>query len=82
MNLSVVQIGLNAQAAIGALRLSIMRLDPITEHEIVALPLRRRTLTPRVVRAGRDAQHTALRINRPTDLVRSHGFEDNVLIML
>ena len=39
LNLRVARIGLNARAAIGARRLSVLRVDVVAEHEIVSLSL-------------------------------------------
>ncbi len=51
-DLLIAKIGSDPWAAIGASPLSIMRLDSVAEQEIVSSPLRRSTLTARVVPAG------------------------------
>jgi len=53
----------------------VQRLDAVPEQQIGLPMLRRRTVAPRIVAAGRDLQHTALRCDGPNSLVRFHEFD-------
>ncbi len=70
------KIGLNPRSTVILTRIS-PRLFNASFQDLIGLPPpRERSLEPRIIAAGRDVQHAALRSDGPYGLMRFHEFED------
>ena len=70
------QFGAHARHAVGRVRLGMNAANALGQDRVVDRSLRRRSITPSVVAAGRDIEYAAHRAHRDSGLVRVHEFED------